>query len=169
MNGFWLLVLPAFVVAACGQRADATMSDYVQDLGRHMELLQAEETSHASAMNSLATIDVMQGAEPAHWERIEEHLDGMSLVMGDMTGCADERGARIDTAGFADSMQKMRSECTEHRRAMQGAADVATARKEEGRHARAVADRMMVMLDQWDLMRIGSRGYACSQCAHCGM
>jgi hypothetical protein len=157
------------VLAACGQDADAMMSDYVQELGRHMESLQAEETSHAAAMNSLATVDGMQGMESAHGERIEGHLDAMTLVMGDMMGCANERGAGIDTAGFAGSMQKMRSECNEHRRVMQGAADVASARNEEGRHARAVADRMMVMLDQWDLMMIGSRGYSCSRCRHCGM
>jgi hypothetical protein len=169
MNMFWLLLLPALVLPACGQDADATMSDYVQDLGRHMESLQAEETSHASAMNSLATIDGMQNVESAHWESIEEHLEGMGLVMADMMSCANERGARIDTAGFAGSMQRMRSECVEHRRVMQGVEDVTSARNEESRHARAVADRMMMMLDQWDLMMIGSRGYACPRCRHCGM
>jgi hypothetical protein len=61
MNSTWLLMLPAFALAACGHDADPMMSDYVQDLGRHMKLLQAEETSHASAMNSLSTLDGMQG------------------------------------------------------------------------------------------------------------
>ena len=170
MNKLWLSILPAFALGACGHDAGTMMSDFGQDSGRHMEALQAEEMSHASATGSLSTLDAMQGTEPAHWQRIEVHLDRMSLVMGDMMGCASERGARIDAAaGFADSMQKIRSECDGHRRTIQSVADVAAARKEEGRHGRAVADQVMVMLGQWDMMMIDSRGYACSPCRDCGM
>jgi hypothetical protein len=163
MDRFWISMLPALALAACGPDMGTMMSDYVQDLGRHMESLQAEETSHASAMHGLSTLDGMEGTESVHWQRIEDHLDEMSLMMGDMMGCADERGVRIDTAGFADSMQKIRFECDEHRHTMLGAADAATARSEEGRHARAIADRMMVMLDQWDTLMVDTRGYACSR------
>jgi hypothetical protein len=169
MNRLWLLVPSMIALAACGQRADTMMSDYVQDLAHHMESLQAEEMSHAAAMTSLSTLDGMLDTESAHWQRIDQHLDGMRLVMADVMDCANERGARVDTAGFADSMQKIRSECDAHRRAMQSVAEIVTVRNEEGRHARAVADRMMVMLDQWDLMMTDSRGYACSPCRHCGM
>jgi hypothetical protein len=170
MNRFLLPMLAALALAACGPNAAETMmSDYVEDLGRHMESLQAEETSHASSMTSSSTLDGMQGTEAGHWQRIEDHLDRMGLVMDEMAGCATERAVRIDTAGFADSVQKIRSECGAHRGAMQVMVNLATARTEEGRHARAIADRMMVMLDQWDVMMGLSRGYACSRCPHCGM
>jgi hypothetical protein len=157
MNQTWLSALAILALGGCGHDRSSMMSDYLQDIGQHMDGLQAEETAHASVMASLSTIDGMQGTELTHWQRMEDHLDRMHLVMNDMMGC----GHRIEAIGFSDSTQRLRSEGDAHRQAMQAAADVAFAQNEELRHRGAFHDTMIAMQNEWNAMMSDSRGYSC--------
>jgi hypothetical protein len=169
MNRSWLVGLAVLVLGACGHDDGTMMSDYAQDVGRHLDALRAEQTAHSSEVLSLSTLDGIRGAESTHWQRMGDHLDQMNLVMSDMMACGSDRGVRIDTAEFAGSMQKIRSECDGHRQAMQNALDVDSARGEETRHGDAFQAEMGVMRGRWNMMMVQSRGYSCSHCRYCGM
>ena len=169
MNRIWLIGLAVLVLGACGHDDGTMMSDYARDIGRHLDALGAEQTSHSSEVASLSTLDGIRGAESTHWQRMGDHLDQMNLVMGDMMACGSDRGVRIDAAEFARSMQEIRSDCDEHRQAMQSAVDVDSARSEETRHGNAFHTKMGVMRGQWNMMMIQSGEYSCSHCRYCGM
>jgi hypothetical protein len=68
MKTFWIA---AFILSGVGAygHSDTMMSDYAQEVGRHMDALQTEETAHASEVASLSTLDGMRDAETAHLQR----------------------------------------------------------------------------------------------------
>jgi hypothetical protein len=163
------LTLLAISLSGCAHDMGSMMSDYVQDLGRHMDALRIEDSTHASEISVAATSQEVQDAEARHWQHTDDHLSRMSLVVGDMTSCANGGGTSFDTAGFARAMQNVRAECDNHRSTMRSASDLAADRAEEVRHHEEMGTRMDGMQTQWDVMMRKGASYACSQCRFCSM
>jgi hypothetical protein len=163
------LTFLTMTLSGCAHDMGSMMSDYGQDLGRHMDALRTEDSTHASEISVAATSQEVEDAETRHWQRTDDHLSRMSLVMGDMMSCADGRGGTFDTADFARAMQDVRSECDSHRSTMGTTSDLTADRTEESRHQEAMGTRMDGMQSQWDKMMDHGNIYSCSHCRYCGM
>jgi outer membrane murein-binding lipoprotein Lpp len=151
--------LLAVVVSACGGNDSSTMSNYPQDLGRHVDALQTEQSAHSSEIVAAPDLDSIMRAEDEHWQRMNDHMNQMGMVMGQMMSCVDGRGARCDTAPFAGTMHDLRSDCDDHRAAVRSAATLDAARTEESRHQDVTHDRLLEMRGQMGTM-VGS-GISC--------
>jgi hypothetical protein len=145
------------------------MSDYAQDLGRHMDALRASESAHEMAVSAAATPEQVANAETRHWQDLDAHLSQMTLMMTDMMSCANASGTRFDTADFAGAMQNVQTECDTHRATMLSSSSLADDRAEESRHHDAMASRMESMQGHWNVMMSEGPSYTCSHCRYCGM
>ena len=159
----------ALVGLGCGDNM-TMMSDYGADLDRHVDALRAEQTAHSSEVAAARDVDAIGRAENDHWQRNNDHMKNMGMVMDDMMSCHDTRGNTVDHANVAGMMQNMRDECDQHRDAMRDLPDVDTRRSEEARHH----DAMKGWLDQMHtgigtMMSGQGNGASCGHCAHCGM
>lgn len=152
----------AIAVSACGGNDMSMMSGYTQDLGRHVDALQAEQSTHSADITAAADLDSMARAEDDHWQRMVDHMSQMNTVMGSMMSCTDSRGACLDTAPFAGVMHDMRSDCDDHRKAMYSAVALDAARTEELRHQDAMRNRLATMRGQMNSMMGQGAGYMCS-------
>lgn len=164
MRAFQLnaLGLLAVVASACGGSEEGTMSGYTQDLGRHLEALQTEQSAHSSGVAAAPDLDSIMSAEDDHWQRMDDHTSQMGTIMAQIMSCVDGRRARCDTAPFAETMHDLRSDCDDHRAAMHGAVTLYVARTEESRHRDAMRDRLDKMRGQMGTMMGQTGGYACS-------
>jgi hypothetical protein len=151
--------LLAVVVSACGGHDASMMSNYPQDLGRHLDALQTGQSAHFSEIVAAGDLDSVMRAEDDHWQRMNDHINQMGTMMGQMMSCVDGRGARCDTAPFAGTMHDLRTDCDDHRAAMHGAATLDAARTEESHHEDVMRDRFGTMRGQMDKM-VGS-GISC--------
>jgi hypothetical protein len=171
MNAHQLVATTLLAVAAtaCGGDDRTMMSDYTQNLGRHLDALRTEQSAHASEMSAVSNLDVVRDREPGHWERMNGHMDQMNLALGDMMSCRDARGMPFDGAGFAGMMHDLRSEGDEHETKMLGASSLDLALAEESRHEDTIGLQMFEIQGQWNTMMEESRAYTCPHCQHCGM
>jgi hypothetical protein len=155
------LGLLAVAVSACGGDDASMMSDYTQDLGRHLDEVQAEHSTHSSEVAVAADLESINRAEDDHRRRMDDHMSQMDMVMGHMTSCTDGRGAHFDCAPFAEMMHDMRSYCDDHRAAMRGATTPDAARTEESRHQDGMRDRLDKMRGQMGTMMGQGSGFTC--------
>jgi hypothetical protein len=145
------------------------MSDYTADMGRHVDALSGELSTHSTEIAATQDVDTIGRAETTHWQRNDDHMNKMDMVMGDMMSCTDSRGNRFDHAPFAGMMQNMRSDCDQHRDAMRDLPDIETRRMEEARHQDAMKNWLAQMSGQIGTMMGQWSGFSCGHCAHCGM
>jgi hypothetical protein len=155
------LGLLAAAVSACGGDDASMMSDYTQDLGRHLDEVQAEHKAHSSEVAAASDIESINRAEDIHRQRMDDHMSQTETVMGHMMSCTDARGAHFDGAPFAGMMHDMRSECDDHRTAMHVAATIDSARTEESRHQDAMRERHDKMRGQMGVMMGQRSGFNC--------
>jgi hypothetical protein len=152
----------AAAVSACAGHDASMMSDYTQDLGRHLDEVQAEHKAHSSEVAAASDLESINRAEDDHRQRMDDHMSQTDMVMGHMMSCTDARGAHFDGAPLAGMMHDMRSECDDHRTAMHGAATIDAARTEESRHQDAMRERHDEMRDQMGRMMGQGSGFNCS-------
>ena len=158
----------AATLSACGD-SETMMSDYGTAMDRHVEALRGEMSTHSQEIATAQDADAMARAEAAHWQRNDEHMGKMDLVMGDMMSCTDRSGNRFDHGRFSEMMHDTRTECDRHRDAMRDAADLDAGRLEEMRHQNAMKAHFDRMHDQVGTMMGMAGGFSCGHCNHCGM
>ena len=127
----------AAMLSACGGHDPATMSDYAQDLGRHLDALESEQTAHFSEISAMDHVDILGPAELGHAQRMDDGIDRMNGPLGAMMSCADGPRMGFDAADFAAMMHDLRSECDEHGVLMLSAHEMDSASTEESRHYHA--------------------------------
>lgn len=154
-------VLLAGSVSACGSDDTSTMSDYTQDLSRHLDDVQTEHSTHSLEIAGAPDLDAIKRAEDDHRQRMDDHMGQMDMVKGHMMSCTDGRGAHFDGEPFAGMMHDMRSDCDDHRSAMFGAASTDAARTEESRHQDIMRDRLHEMRGQMEMMMGHGSGFSC--------
>jgi hypothetical protein len=155
------LGLLAAALSACGGDDASMMSDYTQDLGRHLDEVQAEHKAHSSEVAAATDLESIHRAEDGHRQRMDDHMSQTAMVMGHMMSCTDARGAHFDGAPFAGMMHGMRSACDDHRTAMHGAATIDAARQEEARHQDAMREWHDKMRGQMGMMMGQGSGFNC--------
>ena len=155
------LGLLAAAVSACGGDDASMMADYAQDLGRHLDEVQAEHKAHSSDVAAASDLESIRRAEDDHRQRMDLHMSQTDMVMGHMMSCTDARGRHFDGEPFAGMMHGMRSECDDHRTAMHGAATIDAARTEESHHQDAMRDRHDKMRGQLGMMIGQGSGFNC--------
>jgi hypothetical protein len=132
-------------------------------------LLRSELSLLSEEVATARDADAMVRVEAAHWQRNDDHMGKMDMVMGDMMSCTDSRGNRFNHGGFSEMMGGMRTECDRHRDAMRDATDIETRRTEEMRHQDAMKAHLDGMHGQVGTMMGMAGGYSCGHCSHCGM
>jgi hypothetical protein len=157
-------------LAACGGQDAIALSDYALTLGYHLDALNKEQAAHSSEISSMSRVDLIGSVELAHGERMDDHLDRMTRVVGAMMSCAGGSGSIFDPASLAAVAHDLRSECDEHGMLMLSAHDMETALAEEGRHQNAVGKQLDKMRRQMTaMMPPGSANGSCPPCPSCGM
>ncbi len=157
-------------LAACGGPDTITLSDYALTLGYHLDALSQEQTTHSSEISTLSRVDLIGPVELGHGERMDDHLDRMTRIMGAMMSCAGGTGSILDPASLAAVAHDLRSECDEHGMLMLSAHDMETALAEEARHQNTVGKQMDKMRRQMGaMMPPGSANGSCPPCPSCGM
>ena len=163
-----IVALFAVALSGCSMDDETMMSDYAYDLGQHLDALESEQLTHATEVGGASDLDSVSRAEDEHERRMNDHMDRMDGVMGDMMSCTDGRGNRVDTTSLARMMQEMRSTGDQHHKAMRAAATLEACQMEELRHRDAARDRLTGMRGHMGMLGQGN-AYHCGHCAHCGM
>jgi hypothetical protein len=159
----------AAMLSACGGHDPATMSDYAQDLGRHLDALEGEQVAHFSEISAMGHVDVLGPAELGHSQRMDDGIERMNGPLGAMMSCADGRRTGFDAAGFAGIMHDLRSECDEHGVLMLSAHEMDSASTEESRHYHAVGTQIGKMRRLLSPMMGTESSYSCAPCPSCEM
>jgi hypothetical protein len=157
-------------LAGCGGHDTVTLSDYALTISYHLDALGKEQAAHLTEISATSRVESIGPVELGHAERMDDHLDRMSRVMGGMMSCVDANGWSFDAARFAAMAQDLRSECDEHGMLMLSAHDMDTALAEEARHQQAVSKQIDKVRRQMGMMMpTGSDNSTCAPCPSCGM
>ena len=78
------VALFAVALSACSVTDETMMSDYVHDLGQHVDALEGEQLAHATDVAGASDLDSISRAEDDHERRSNDHMNSGSPI----TRCA---------------------------------------------------------------------------------
>jgi hypothetical protein len=137
------------------------MSNHAMEFDEHASGYHLELDEHRAAIVATADLSGIMALEASHASRIEPHMTGMRHELGDMMGCMGPAGDQPDSIEVLGDLDRLQSECDEHREAMAAAADMTIAQAEESRHQAEMSGLMADMRTHAGAMMDGNGHFSC--------
>jgi hypothetical protein len=156
MFSLWSIVIG---LPACG--GSNMMSDYTRVFDQHAADYQAEIAGHQSAIAAAPDLSSIVMIEADHASALQDHMMGMRIELGDMTGCMGPSGEQVDPQQVTADLDGLQMESDAHLQAMSAATDLPSALAEEARHQNQLAAMMADMQTHSSAMMDGTAQYSC--------
>jgi hypothetical protein len=144
------------------------MTNYVGELGQHLDAVSSEDSTHAGVVAAAANVQAVGQEEVTYTQLVNDHIASMTGMMNGMMTCRDSQGGAPNISAMSTLMQQLRPEMDRHHTAMTTTPDLAGAQAEETLHQTTMHDLLTQMRQQRDAMMGYAGGYSCMQC-NCSM
>ena len=157
----WSLGLGLVTLPACGHGDMDMMSNHSAVFDEHLGAYQAELESHRTAIEGASDLAQVAAFETHHVSGTQPHMSTMRHELGDMIGCMGPAGEQPNGEQVLGDLDRLQRAHDDHRTAMTGATDMASAHAEEIRHQGQMAGIMGDMQTHAGAMMNGNGHYNC--------
>ena len=163
---FWRIALSSLAIGllavpACGHGDMDMMSNHSAVFDEHASGYQAELDGHRAAVEAALDLSQIAALETEHVFRSQPHMVAMRHELGDMVDCMGPAGEQPDGEQVLAALDRLQQAHDDHRAAMTGATDMASAHAEEIRHQGQMTGMMGEMQTHAGDMMDGHGHYSC--------